>query len=177
MGNQSLEGARSMEERISKSQKKRDATALQKIGTNLIALTPAMLDKIPMPEYLRQAIDDAKVIKSHEGKRRQDQLIGKLIRSADHEEILKAYNLIIAGDRAQTDEFKKLESLRDNLVNDCPKALGEFMQNNPSCDEQILRQLIKSAVDEKNIGKPKGAGRALFRFLKAQILPVKNSFI
>jgi len=155
-----------MEERISKSQKKRDATAVQKIGTNLVALTPAMLDKIPMPDYLRQAIDVAKVTKSHEGKRRQNQLIGKLIRSADHEEILKAYNLIIAGDRGANDEFKKLEIWRDKLISGGPEALTEFMQNNQSCDDQILRQLIKNAIDEKNLGKPKGAGRALFRFLK-----------
>lgn len=159
-----------MDERISKSQKKRDATALQKIGTNLVALTPAQLDKIPMPAYLRQAIDDAKVTKSHEGKRRQHQLIGKLIRTADHEEILKAYNLIIAGDVAETEAFKKLEIWRDKLINNGPQALTEFIQNRESLGQNIdiqnLRQLIKKAIDEKILGVPKGAGKALFRYLR-----------
>lgn len=155
-----------MDERISKSQKKRDATALQKIGTNLVDLTPAQLDTIPMPAYLRQAIDEAKVTKSHEGKRRQHQLIGKLIRSADHEEILKAYNNIIAGDIAQIETFKKLELWRDKLINNGPEALTEFLNNHNNIDLQNLRQLIKKAIDEKNLGKPKGAGKALFRFLR-----------
>ena len=155
-----------MEERISKSQKKRDATALQKIGTNLVALTPNQSDKIPMPSYLRQAIDDAKITKSHEGKRRQNQLIGKLIRSADHEEIVKAYNLILAGDLAETEAFKKLELWRDKLVNNGPEALTEFLETHECLDIPSLRQLIQKAADEKNLGKPKGAQKALFRFLR-----------
>ena len=154
-----------MEEPVSKSQKKRDATPLQKIGTNLLALTPAQLDKIPMPAYLRQAIDDAKITKSHEGKRRQHQLIGKLIRSADHEEILKYYNLILAGDAVETEAFKKLEIWRDRLINNS-EALTEFLQEYRCLDLQNFRQLIKKAIDEKNLGKPKGAGRALFKYLR-----------
>jgi ribosome-associated protein len=158
------EGSRPREP-LSKTQKKRDATALQKVGTSLVAFTPAMLDKIPMPDFLRQAIDDAKIIKSHEGKRRQAQLIGKLIRQADHEEIVLAYKRIIAGDSQETARFKELERLRDKLINHS-EALTEFIKIHPDCDEKSLHILIQKAIDEKDTGKPKGAGRALFRFLK-----------
>lgn len=154
-----------MEDRISKTQKKRDATALQKIGTNLVAFTPAMLDKIPMPDFLRQAIDDAKIIKTHEAKRRQDQLIGKLIRRANHEEILEAYNKVIGGDRAEKSQFQALERLRDKLMSD-NSALTAFIDAHEQCDSQNLRALVQKAIDEKHSGQPKGAGRALFRFLK-----------
>ncbi len=158
-----------MEESISKSQKKRDATALQKIGTNLIALTRAQLDKIPMPDFLRQAIDDAKIIKTHEAKRRQAQLIGKLIRKSNHEEILKAYNLILGGDSAQKASFLELEQWREKLVTGNSEALSEFMKIHEVGDLKTLRQLIQKAIDEKNTGKPKGAAKALFRFMRDNV--------
>lgn len=154
-----------MEEASSKSQKKRDATALQKIGTKLISFTPAMLDKIPMPDFLRQAIDDAKIIKTHEAKRRQAQLIGKLIRRANHEEIVAAYNLIVAGDSAETAQFKAIERWRDRLIED-NEAIDEYVNKHENCDSQSLRHLIQKARDEKNLGMPKGAGKALFKFLR-----------
>lgn len=74
----------------SKSQKKRDAAALQKIGVKLVSLTATALDKMPLSGSLRQAIDDAKTIKTHEAKRRQAQLIGKLMRVADLDNLLAA---------------------------------------------------------------------------------------
>jgi ribosome-associated protein len=79
-----------MEERISKSQKKREADILQKAGMKLVTLPASILDKIPLPEYLRKAIYDARGMKGNGAIRRQAQLIGKIIRTADHEAILKA---------------------------------------------------------------------------------------
>ena len=66
-----------MEEPISKSQKKRDADALQKIGVELVALSLEKLDTLPLPDNLRRAIIEAKSLKSHGAIRRQAQLIGK----------------------------------------------------------------------------------------------------
>lgn len=82
-----------MEESISKSQKKRDIIALQKLGVRLIALNPAALDNLPLSSSLRQAIDDAKKIKAHKATRRQAQFIGKLMRSEDHEAIIEALGM------------------------------------------------------------------------------------
>ena len=45
-----------MDEPKSKSQKKRDAAALQKIGVELIGLSLEKLDLLPLPANLRQAI-------------------------------------------------------------------------------------------------------------------------
>ena len=64
-----------MDEPKSKSQKKREADALQKIGVKLIALSLEKLDLLPLPDNLRQAIIEAKLLKSHGAIRRQAQLI------------------------------------------------------------------------------------------------------
>ncbi|HHF7344715.1 TPA: ribosome biogenesis factor YjgA [Legionella feeleii] len=156
-----------MEEPKSKSQKKRDADALQKVGVKLIALSLSKLDTLPLPPNLRQAIIDAKSIKSHGAIRRQAQLIGKLMRAADNEAILAAYETIIAEDSAQTAAFHELEQWRDRLINEGKEALTEFIDAFQPTDVQQLRQLVKKAVDEQNSGKPTGASKALFRFLRA----------
>ena len=75
---------------ISKSQKKRDADALKKVGVELVALSVDKLDLLPLSEPLRSAILEAKRLKSHGAVKRQAQLIGKLMRSADHDDILAA---------------------------------------------------------------------------------------
>jgi len=74
-----------MNEYISKSQKKRDADALQKVGVKLIDFPAAWLDKMSLPDDLRQAVNQAKAIKRKGGMRRQVQLIGKLMRSVEPE--------------------------------------------------------------------------------------------
>lgn len=77
-------------EKPSKSQRKRDMIALQKIGETLVALPTTQLAKIPLEEKLLEAILVAKTLKSHGAIRRQLQYIGKLMRDADVSLIEKA---------------------------------------------------------------------------------------
>lgn len=155
-----------MDEPISKSQKKRDAEALRKLGVELIDLPQGKLETLPLSEPLLRAILEAKRLKSHGAMRRQAQLIGKLMRSADGDAILEAYEGLLAEGSAQTAEFHALEQWRDRLINE-RDALTEFINLYPDVDVQSLRQLLKKAVDEKKSGKPPGAGKALFRFLRS----------
>lgn len=158
-----------MEEQVSKSQKKREAEALQKIGSRLVALSSEVLDKIPLTAPLRQAIEDAKTIKSHGATRRQAQLIGKLMRAANHEAITASYEEILSADSAQTAAFHELEIWRDRLISGNKETLTEFVQAHPTVDVQQLRQLIKKAAEDKTSEKNSGAARALFRFLKGKL--------
>lgn len=156
-------------EEISKSQKKREAEALQKIGVKLISLSPANLDKLPLTEALRQAIDQAKTIKKHGALRRQEQLIGKLMRQAEHEEICIAFQKLITEEKNQTTVFHLIENWRNRLIHDENEALTEFLQLYHTQDIQKLRQLIKNAKDEKQNPQITGATKALFRFIKSCI--------
>jgi len=71
----------------SKSQRKREATALQDLGEQLIKLTATQLNRIPRPEALLGAVRLAQSISQRGGRKRQLQYIGKLMRQLDDVEI------------------------------------------------------------------------------------------
>ncbi len=71
------------EELISKSQLKRESQALQDMGSQLVEMPEGQLNKFELPENLKDAIYEARRLKNREGKRRQLQYIGKLMRTAD----------------------------------------------------------------------------------------------
>ncbi len=79
---------------ISKSARKREAEALQALGVQLVRLRIDQLQQLPLTDALHTALLEAKRLKSHGAIRRQAQLIGKLMRGADHEAIRHAYHLL-----------------------------------------------------------------------------------
>ena len=155
-----------MDELKSKSQKKRDAEALKKIGVELVGLSMGKLDLLPLSDNLKRAIIEAKALKSHGAVKRQAQLIGKLMRSAEYDAIIAAYDEVLAEDSSQTARFHEVEHWRERLIHDGKDALTAFVQAYPSIDVQPLRQLIKKAVDEQTQEKHTGASKALFRYLR-----------
>ena len=70
----------------SKSQRKREATALQDLGEQLVKLTPAQSNRVPLPEELLAAVQVARGITQRGGRKRQLQYIGKLMRQLDEVE-------------------------------------------------------------------------------------------
>ena len=156
-----------MYEPKSKSQKKRDANALQKVGVELIALSLEKLEALPLSDNLKQAILDAKKLKSHGAIRRQAQLIGKLMRAADSDAILAAYDQLRAEGNAKTVEFHEVEVWRERLLDEGKDALSEFIASYPDVDVPKLRQLIKKTVDERNKDQNTGAYKLLFRYLRS----------
>lgn len=157
-----------MDELKSKSQKKREADALQKIGVKLVELSVEKLDTLNLPPHLRQAIIDAKSLKSHGAVRRQAQLIGKLMRTDCRDDILAAYENLCAEASAKTTQFHEVEVWRAKLI-DNKDALTEFIATYQPSDIQQLRQLIKKAVEEQTKEKHTGASKALFRYLRSCI--------
>ena len=75
---------------ISKSQRKRESTALQDLGEHLVKLTPAQLRRVPLPEDLLAAVRTAQAIPQRGARKRQLQLIGKLMRRLDDPEPIRA---------------------------------------------------------------------------------------
>jgi len=156
-----------MDEPKSKSQKKREADALQKVGVKLVALSMEKLDSLPLSPQLKQAIIGAKSLRSHGAIRRQAQLIGKLMRTDQSEDLLAAYEALLAEESAQTAGFHEVEQWRDRLINEGKEALTEFIDSYPMADAQQLRQLIKKAVDEHKSERHTGGAKALFRYVRS----------
>ena len=154
------------DDRPSRSQLKREAEALQDIGRALVELPQAKLDRIELPDKLREAIDLARRITAHGGKRRQMQYIGKLMRGLDAEPIRARLEAMQQADRRAAQRFHLLEELRDKLIAEGDEALGDLLDRYPHADRQHLRQLIRQAQQERDRNKPPASARSLFRYLR-----------
>ena len=71
----------------SKSARKREYLALQKLGEELVTLRESELLSIPLDEDLLEAVQEARRIKAHGALRRQKQYICILMRHVDPEPI------------------------------------------------------------------------------------------
>ena len=156
-----------MEEEKSKSQKKREAEALQKLGVALSKLSQQQLDDIPMPDKLRQAINELGKIKSNSAVRRQSQYIGRLMRKTELGPIQQAFDEIQQGTAKANAKFHLVERWRDKLLNEGNPALTEFLNFYPGQDVQQLRHLIQQAIKERNSNKNLGSSKSLFRLIKS----------
>ena len=74
----------------SRTRKKKEDRALQHLGEQLVALSPAQLATLELPEELRTAVEFARKIKTHGARRRQLQYIGALMRHIDPQPIKSA---------------------------------------------------------------------------------------
>ena len=74
----------------SKSARKRAMHELQDLGEALVALDPARVAALDLPERLADAIGEARTITKHEARRRQLQFIGRLMRDVDAQSIKNA---------------------------------------------------------------------------------------
>ena len=152
---------------ISKSQRKRDANALQELGVELVALPSSELDRLPLPEKLRDAIDLAKRITSHGALFRQRQFIGKLMRNIDTAPIQAALDAKIEAQAEAARHFHRLEHWRDRLIDEGDEALGAFIARYPAADGGQLRRLASAARAERQEAIAKTAQRALFKAIRA----------
>lgn len=159
------DGAVDAELRPSKTRLKKDMHALQDIGAALVALSRERLQRIPMPDKLRQAVLEAQRITKHEARRRQMQYIGKLMRDTDPAPIREALDAINGVSAAAVARQHRLERLRTRLLED-ESVLGEIATDHPQADLQQLRQLRRNALREQEQGKPPRAFRELFKVLR-----------
>jgi len=120
-----------------------------------------------MPDNLRQAIRDVQRIIKHEGRRRQMQYIGKLMRSVDPLPIRAALDAIAGVSAAENARMHRLERWRKLLLEDEAGALTEILVAHPGADLQQLRQLCRNARKEHEQSKPPRAFREIYRFLKS----------
>lgn len=150
---------------VSKSEIKRDAEELKRLGAELVELGKNALDKMPLDDDLRAAIELAQRIKK-EGRRRQLQLIGKMMRSRNVEPIRQALDKLKNRHNQQVSLFHKLEALRDRLVEEGDEAIGEVLRLYPEADRQQLRVLIRNAQKEKAANKPPKSYRQIFSYLR-----------
>jgi len=150
----------------SKSQRKREAKALQDLGARLTALSDEQLRRLSLPDELYEAVRLAQRIRERGGRKRQLQYLGKLLRSLDAAPIQERLAALQLQHREAAAEFHRLERWRDRLIDEGDAALEAFLQEHPQADRQHLRQLIRNARAERDRQAPPKAARTLFRYLR-----------
>jgi len=156
---------------------KRASTELQKLGEDLLTLRTDLMARLDLSEKLVDAVAEAKRITNFEGKRRQMQYIGKLMRGLDDEQlgaVHAALNEQLNGSAEDNLRLHQAESWRDRMVAD-DDAVGEWIAQFPGTDIQQLRSLVrqarKDAVPEKP-GEAQRHGKAyreIFQLLREQL--------
>jgi ribosome-associated protein len=154
-------------EKPSKSQRKREMTALQALGESLLRLSAAELARIDLPEALREAIAEAARISSHEGRRRHLQYIGRLMRQVDGDSVRSAIDDATGDSKRAVALMHRCEKLRDALLAD-DAALAGVLAELPGADAQQLRSTIRAARREHLDGRPPKHARQLYRWLHDQ---------
>jgi ribosome-associated protein len=158
------------EEGPSKTQRKKEMTALQDLGEELCLLNESQLAEVPIPDELREAIAEAQRIRQHGGKKRQMQYIGRLMRGIDAapvREKLASWQGVSADAKAL---LHRVERWRERLLED-EAAVGEFVAEFPHSDLQHLRSLLRAIRKERELNKPPRQYRELFRVLRESIEP------
>ena len=161
----------------SKTDLKRESDALQDLGKDLLTLRSDLFKRLQLPDQLADALAEAKRITNFEGKRRQMQFIGKLMRKLD-EPTLAAVKLALVEQNttpaAETAALHEAERWRDRLIAD-DDALGGWIETHPATDAQQLRALVRQARKDMKAG-PAGeaprqgkAYREVFQLVRAQL--------
>ena len=137
---------------MSKTDLKKHSDHLQQLGQDLLTLRSDLMARLreqheDISDKLIEALGDAKRITNFEGKRRQMQFIGKLMRKLGDD--------TIAGIEAALEEQRKpsahetlrlhqAEQWRDQLIAS-DDALTRWLDLDPEADVQHLRALIRQA--------------------------------
>jgi ribosome-associated protein len=165
----------------SKTELKRESTDLQKLGEALMTLRADLLERLALPDKLVEALAEAKRITNFEGKRRQMQYVGKLMRGLD-DEMLDAVRAALdeqhQGSARENLALHQAEQWRDDLIAR-DEAVGEWIAKYPATDSQQLRALIRqarkdtppdaAAVSQGQAPRHGRAYRDIFQIVRAQL--------
>jgi ribosome-associated protein len=158
-------------ERPSKTRLKQQSLELQELGRALAELPADRLHALGLPERLLDAIAEFKRTRSHEGRRRQFQYVGKLMRGVDPEPLRAAVDAFALGSAVDALQLHEAERWRVELVRD-DDAITRWMEAFPDSDVQRLRSLVRAARRDEAAasGQRHGRGwRELFQFVKPHV--------
>jgi ribosome-associated protein len=166
---------------ISKTDLKRESEELQQLGEALLTLREDLFAKLQLPEKLVEALAEMKRITNFEGRRRQSQYVGKLMRGLEDETLQAAREALDTQRQGSAQEAMALheaEKWRDDLIAG-DDALQRWIARFPDTDTQQMRALVRQArkdtphdADAVSKGLAPRHGRAyreIFQLVKEQL--------
>jgi ribosome-associated protein len=174
---------------MSKTDMKKESDRLQALGESLLTLNNPLTTRLEqaghLPDKLLDAVKEARRITNFEGRRRQMQFIGKLMRKLDDGSIA-AIEAALEEQRKPSAEatlaLHQAEQWRDRLLAG-DEALTQWMEHHPDADVQHLRALIRQArKDAQGVKERPGeaqrhakAYREIFQLVRTTLSPGGHS--
>ncbi|MGB3072098.1 MAG: ribosome biogenesis factor YjgA [Ottowia sp.] len=174
----------------SKTELKAQSSELQGLGEDLLGLRTDLFEALELPAKLIEALADLKRINNFEGRRRQSQFVGKLMRKLEDDTvdaIRAALEEQRKGSAKETLLLHTAENWRERLVND-DTAVAAWIAQFPETDSQQLRALVRqarkdapapaeaNAAESKGLAPRKGrAWRELFQLVRHQLSAAEDA--
>jgi ribosome-associated protein len=143
----------------SKTDLKRESDERQQLGEDLLTLRAdlgqRLLDQGHLNDKLMDAVAEAKRITNFEGRRRQMQFIGKLMRKLENDDIeaiREALRAQHSGSAKETLALHQAEQWRDRLLQS-DDAVAEWIATYPATDSQQLRAMVRQARKDNTADK------------------------
>ena len=157
--------AESGTEKPSKSARKREMAALQKLADQMTVLSDGELQRLGVDESLRAAIAQVRAMRPSGARNRQLKHCVKFMDMQTLAEV-RAYLQDQHSQRVDANRrFHEIEKWRDRLIEEGDEGLEALFATDGNLDRQHVRQLCRDAARERSTGKPAGAGRKLYRYL------------
>lgn len=153
----------------SRSEQRRQALDVLALAQQLVALAPAQLARLPVPDELLPHIEQTRRTPSHIARKRQMAFLAKQMRREDDDTLDAIRDALDAGGesaRVETALLHRVEHWRERLLDEGDAALAELLAEHPAADRQHLRQLLRNAAEERKKNKPPHSHRELFRELR-----------
>jgi|APCry1669189733_1035249.scaffolds.fasta_scaffold00027_31 ribosome-associated protein len=155
--------------RPNKSALKREAQALVELGVQLARLSPEVWQELQLDERLCDALELYNRIEAHGAKARQRARLGKLLRAIDVAPIEALLLQRELAKTAQTRDFHRIESLRDQLLSDGDAALTALAASHPTLPRPELLAQIHAYHHSSNPRHKTQASREIFRLLRLHL--------
>jgi len=155
------------EELKSKTEIKREMHQLQDFAQSIIEMSKHQRSLLPLTEELKDAMIVADKIKNkHEALRRHIRHTAKILLETDLEPIYQALDVVANKHQQNTAKFVRLETLRDELIEQGNEAVEELLAEFQGLERQKLKQLVRLAAKEKKSEKIGKHYKNLFTYLK-----------
>ncbi len=155
----------SQDQRPTRSEQTRAATAVNQLGIKLTTLSVAELDRLDLPERVREAVDVCQRLKPR-ARGRQNRLIGQLLRAENDDAIREAVDALKHTHKAGVQKEKKVEAWLNRLVDEGDAGVEALIEHHHGADRQRLRQLTRNARGNPGSNKAKRARRELLRAIR-----------
>jgi ribosome-associated protein len=129
---------------VSRSEKKRQAKDIEEIAKELMALSPALIKKLPADDLLKTELRNSRDLKGGALKR-QIKFIASILRENGADAVLAFLTERKGSHLKQTGEFHELERLREDIISEVILAREEAQRNQEHLTESWQSETIAVA--------------------------------